>query len=150
MQPPGTQVRRERELTEQLLARRAAQELAAARIEPPAYIVKELGERPTEPAKARVWDQGVREIEGYRLEHGVTDTVRVFGLRSRGSAWSGGTQSEGLPITSAGLSLSIGGRFGNQGSSWISGDQGSSAPTRAIEAPRSRWSTPAGSDASRP
>jgi conjugative relaxase-like TrwC/TraI family protein len=79
MQAPGTEVRRERELAEQLLARRAAQALAAARIEPPAYIVKELGERPTEPAKARVWDQGVREIEGYRLEHGVTDTARVFG-----------------------------------------------------------------------
>jgi hypothetical protein len=79
IQPPGTEVRRERELAEQLLAQRAAQALAAARIEPPAYIVKELGNRPTEPAKARVWDQGVREIEGYRLEHGVTDTARVFG-----------------------------------------------------------------------
>jgi conjugative relaxase-like TrwC/TraI family protein len=79
MQPPGTEVRRERELAEQLLARRAAQALAIARIEPPSYIVKELGERPTEPAKARVWDQGVREVESYRLEHGVTDTARVFG-----------------------------------------------------------------------
>jgi hypothetical protein len=79
MQPPGTDVRRERELAEQLLAQRAAQALAAARIEPPPYIVKELGERPAEPAKARVWDQGVHEIEGYRLEQGVTDTARVFG-----------------------------------------------------------------------
>jgi hypothetical protein len=79
MQAPGTEVRRERELAEQLLARRAAQALAAARIEPPSYIAKELGERPAEPAKARVWDQGVREFEGYRLEHGVTDTARVFG-----------------------------------------------------------------------
>jgi hypothetical protein len=81
MQPPGTEVRRERELAEQLLAQRSAQVLAAARIEPPPYITKELGERPAEPAKARVWDQGVREIESYRLEHGVTDTVRVFGLK---------------------------------------------------------------------
>jgi conjugative relaxase-like TrwC/TraI family protein len=79
MQAPGTEVRRERELAEQLLAQRAAQALAAARIEPPPYIVKELGERPAEPTKARVWDQGVREIERYRLEHGVTDTARVFG-----------------------------------------------------------------------
>jgi hypothetical protein len=54
--PPGIEARRERELAEQLLAQRAAQALAAARIEPPAYIVKELGERPAEPAKARVWD----------------------------------------------------------------------------------------------
>jgi conjugative relaxase-like TrwC/TraI family protein len=79
MQPPGTEVRRERELAEQLLAQRAVQALTAARIEPPAYIVKELGERPAEPAKARVWDQGVREIESYRLERGVTDTAKVFG-----------------------------------------------------------------------
>lgn len=79
MQAPGTEVRRERELAEQLLAQRAAQALAAARIEPPSYIVKELGERPAEPAKARVWDQGVREIEGYRLEQGVTDTGNTFG-----------------------------------------------------------------------
>jgi hypothetical protein len=79
MRPPGTEARRERELAEQLLAQRTAQALAAARIEPPAYIVKELGERPAEPTKARVWDQGVREIESYRLEHGVTDTARAFG-----------------------------------------------------------------------
>jgi hypothetical protein len=79
MEPPDTEVRRERELAEQLLGRHSAQALAAARIEPPSYIVKELGERPADPTKARVWDQGVREIEGYRLEHGVTDTARVFG-----------------------------------------------------------------------
>jgi conjugative relaxase-like TrwC/TraI family protein len=79
MEPSGIEARRERELAEQLLGQRAAQALPAARIEPPSYIVKELGERPAEPAKARVWDQGVREIEGYRLEHGVTDAARVFG-----------------------------------------------------------------------
>jgi hypothetical protein len=79
MERPETEVRRERELAEQLLARRAAQALAAARIEPPSYVVKELGERPAEPTKARVWDKGVREIEGYRLEHGVSDPARAFG-----------------------------------------------------------------------
>jgi len=79
MQPPGTEVRRERELAEQLLNQRAAQALAAARIEPPSYIVKELGERPAEPAKAKAWDRGVREVEGYRLEHGVTDRSSAFG-----------------------------------------------------------------------
>lgn len=81
MQQPGTDARRAHELVEQLLARRSAQALTAARIEPPLYIVKELGERPAEPATARVWDQGVREIEGYRLEHGVTDTGRAFGSK---------------------------------------------------------------------
>ena len=61
MEPPGAKVRRERELAEQLLAQRAAQALTAAQIEPPPYIVKEPGKRPTEPTKARIWDQGVRE-----------------------------------------------------------------------------------------
>jgi conjugative relaxase-like TrwC/TraI family protein len=79
MEPPCTDIRRERELAEQLLAQRSAQAVAAARIEPPAYIVKELGERPAEPMKARVWDQGVREVESYRLEHGVTDDSSAFG-----------------------------------------------------------------------
>ena len=79
IEPPTTEARRERELAEQLLAQRSAQALAAARIEPSAYIVKELGERPADPTKARAWDQGAREIEGYRLEHGVTDTTEAFG-----------------------------------------------------------------------
>jgi hypothetical protein len=79
MQPPGTEVRRECELAEQLLARRAGQALAAARIEPPSYIVKELGERPADPTKARVWDQGVQGVQVYRFEHGVRDMGRAFG-----------------------------------------------------------------------
>jgi conjugative relaxase-like TrwC/TraI family protein len=79
IEPPSTEARRERELAEQLLDRRAAKALAAARIEPPSYIVKELGERPTEPTKARVWDQGVRKVERYRLERGVTDRESPFG-----------------------------------------------------------------------
>jgi conjugative relaxase-like TrwC/TraI family protein len=79
IEPPGTEARRERELAEQLLDQRAAKALAAARIEPPSYVVEELGERPTEPSKARVWDQGVRKVERYRLEHGVTDRESAFG-----------------------------------------------------------------------
>ena len=53
MEPPGSEARREREIAGQLLAARSAQALAAARIEPPSYIVKELGERPADPAKAK-------------------------------------------------------------------------------------------------
>ncbi len=79
IEPPGTEARRERELAQQLLDQRAAKALAAARIEPPSYIVKELGERPTEPSKARVWDQGVRKVERYRLERGVIDRESAFG-----------------------------------------------------------------------
>jgi conjugative relaxase-like TrwC/TraI family protein len=79
MEPPGTEARREREIADQLLATRSAQALAAAQIEPPAYIVKELGQRPADPAKAKTWDRGVQGVEGYRLEHGVKDTRNAFG-----------------------------------------------------------------------
>jgi hypothetical protein len=79
MEPPGTEARRECEIAGQLLATRSAQALAAARIEPPSYIVKELGQRPADPAKAKTWDRGVRGVEGYRLEHGVKDTHNAFG-----------------------------------------------------------------------
>jgi conjugative relaxase-like TrwC/TraI family protein len=79
MEPPGTEVRREREIAAQLLEARSAQALTAARIEPPSYIVKELGERPTDPAEARAWDRGVQGVERYRLEHGVRDKSNAFG-----------------------------------------------------------------------
>jgi len=58
---------------------RSAQALTAARIEPPSYIVKELGERPADPIKARAWDHGVQGVERYRLEHGVRDKGDAFG-----------------------------------------------------------------------
>jgi conjugative relaxase-like TrwC/TraI family protein len=79
MKPPSTAVRREREIAAHLLDDRSAQALTAARIEPPAYIVKELGPRPTDPAKARAWDHGVQGVERYRLEHGVKDKGSAFG-----------------------------------------------------------------------
>ncbi len=79
IEQPGTEARRERELAEQVLDQRAAKALAAARIESPSYIVEELGERPNEPSKARVWDQGARKVERYRLERGVTDRESAFG-----------------------------------------------------------------------
>jgi hypothetical protein len=83
IQPPGSEVRREVEIAEQLLATRSAQALTAARIKPPAYIVKELGERPADPIKARTWDRGVQGIERYRLEHGVRDRGSAFGRESQ-------------------------------------------------------------------
>jgi conjugative relaxase-like TrwC/TraI family protein len=79
MEPPSSEARREREIADQLLATRSAQGLAAARIEPPSYIVKELGQRPADPTKARTWDRGVQGVEGYRLENGVKDTRNAFG-----------------------------------------------------------------------
>ncbi len=79
MERPGTDARREREIAGHLLDTRSAQALAGARIKPPSYIVKELGERPDDPARAKAWDRGVRGIEGYRLEHRVKDTRNAFG-----------------------------------------------------------------------
>jgi conjugative relaxase-like TrwC/TraI family protein len=86
MEPPGIEARREREIADQLLATRSAQALTAARIEPPAYIVKELGQRPADPAKAKTWDRGVQGVEGYRLEHGVKDQRSAFGREPQDAA----------------------------------------------------------------
>jgi conjugative relaxase-like TrwC/TraI family protein len=86
MEPPSSEARREREIAGQLLDTRSAQALAAARIEPPAYIVKELGPRPADPAKVRAWDRGVQGIEGYRLENGVKDTCNAFGREPQDAA----------------------------------------------------------------
>ena len=79
--PPGTEVRREHEIVGQVLVEREEKILLAARLSPPAYVVKELGERPDEPGKARAWDRGVREIESYRNERGVTDKDSALGKR---------------------------------------------------------------------
>lgn len=88
MEPPGTAARREREIADQLLAARSAQALTASKIEPPSYIVKELGERPEpdDPARAKAWDHGVQGIERYRLEHGVKDTRNAFGREPQSAA----------------------------------------------------------------
>jgi hypothetical protein len=86
MEPPSSAARREREIAGQLLDTRSAQALTAARIEPPAYIVKELGQRPADPAKAKAWDSGVQSIEGYRLGHGVKDTRNALGREPQDAA----------------------------------------------------------------
>lgn len=74
-------MRSELDAVEQVLSDRRAPQIAAARIEPPQYIVRELGERPADPVKRESWDSGVRKIESYRQEHGVTDKSRAFGTR---------------------------------------------------------------------
>ena len=86
MEPPRSEARREREIAGQLLDTRSAQALTAARIEPPAYILKELGQRPADPAKAKTWDRGVQGVERYRLEHGVKDTRNAFGRERQDAA----------------------------------------------------------------
>jgi hypothetical protein len=88
MEPLGAVARREREIADQVLAKRTEQALIAARLSPPPYIVKELGERPTDPAKAKTWDIGVKEIESYRLEHGVEDRTSALGREPQGASRS--------------------------------------------------------------
>jgi hypothetical protein len=73
--------RAERAVTEHLIAERLYQRLAAIRIEPPEYIIKELGERPADPAERPIWDRAVAGIEGYREEHGIRDRDSTLGPR---------------------------------------------------------------------
>jgi hypothetical protein len=78
--------RRELAAAEQVLDERLRLAVLAARLSPPDYITKELGERPSERAKARSWDRGVGLIEGYRQEHGIKDSGRAFGAKPNDSA----------------------------------------------------------------
>jgi conjugative relaxase-like TrwC/TraI family protein len=76
---PSTEARREHEISGELLAKREEQMLLAVRISPPAYVMQELGERPSDPEKAKAWDDGARSIESYRNEHGVKDKGSALG-----------------------------------------------------------------------
>ena len=78
--------RREREIARQVLIERAEPAILPARLAPPSYIIKELGERPGDPEKAKTWDRGVRTIEIYRHEHGVNDTGSALGRKPESGA----------------------------------------------------------------
>jgi len=82
--PPRDEARRERGIARQILVERSEPAILASRLAPPSYIVKELGERPAHPEKAKAWDSGVRSIETYRHEHGVKDTDNALGHRADG------------------------------------------------------------------
>jgi hypothetical protein len=86
MEPPTDSARREQAIAERLLTERTEQALAAARIKPPSYVKKELGERPSDPTKAKAWDRGVRGIEGYRRKYGVTDKNSALGKKAKGAS----------------------------------------------------------------
>jgi hypothetical protein len=66
-------------VAEHVLSERARLAATAARVSPPDYITKELGERPDDPEKAAAWDRGVSQIEGYRTENGVVDRDNALG-----------------------------------------------------------------------
>jgi len=80
---PGDSARRELAVIGQVLAERRELALSAARIAPPPYITAELGERPSDAARQKAWDSGVRLIEGYRQKNGVKDPSRAFGPKAR-------------------------------------------------------------------
>jgi hypothetical protein len=86
MQPPGTAARQEHESAAQLLARGEAQMLMAMQLKPPPYILKELGERPTERFKRDAWDRAAGRIEHFRQAHGVTDRVSALGREPKDSS----------------------------------------------------------------
>jgi conjugative relaxase-like TrwC/TraI family protein len=79
LEPLRGEARREAGAIREVLAQREELALTAIRLSPPRYIVKELGERPSDLEKGRAWDRGVKEIEGYRQGHGITDKRRTFG-----------------------------------------------------------------------
>jgi len=69
-------------IAERLLTARTGRAFAAARVKPPSYVAKELGD----PAKAKAWDRGVRGIEGYRQEYGATDKSSALGDQAKGAS----------------------------------------------------------------
>jgi hypothetical protein len=79
--PVEHRARAESAVIDYLLAERQRAELAALRISPPPYIVKELGERPNDLPKRSTWDRAAQAIESYRKENGVRDRDSALGPR---------------------------------------------------------------------
>ena len=79
--PVEHRARAEAAVIDYLLAERQRAELAALRISPPAYVIKELGERPSDLRKRSTWDRAAQGIEGYRKENGVRDRDNALGAR---------------------------------------------------------------------
>lgn len=75
----GYAARRELAVADRVLAERRQLAITAARITPPSYITRELGERPSDRTKQKTWDRGVVHIEQYRQQHGVNDPSRALG-----------------------------------------------------------------------
>jgi hypothetical protein len=71
--------RRELAVADQVLAARERLAVTAARAAPTPYIRAELGERPSDPAKRKVWNRAVADIESFRLRNGIKDPKRALG-----------------------------------------------------------------------
>jgi conjugative relaxase-like TrwC/TraI family protein len=83
MPPVRHEARAELANADLVLAERRQAAITAAKLSPPHYITKELGERPSDPEKLKTWDKGVSEIERYRQDHGIKDPDHALG-RERG------------------------------------------------------------------
>jgi hypothetical protein len=83
VEPPTNAARRAHNIARGELAERDARELLAIRLSTPAYLTRELGERPSDPRLARAWDRGVTAIQGYRRERGITDATLALGERPK-------------------------------------------------------------------
>jgi conjugative relaxase-like TrwC/TraI family protein len=84
--PVEHRARAEVAVIDHLLAERERAAFTAARISPPAYIAREMGERPSDPVKQQAWDRAVRGIERYRQKHGVVDKDSPLGARPDSAA----------------------------------------------------------------
>jgi hypothetical protein len=83
VEPPTNAVRRAHNIARGELAERDARELLAIRLATPAYVISELGERPSDPRLARAWDRGVTAIQSYRREREITDPTSALGERAK-------------------------------------------------------------------
>jgi len=82
----GHDARAKAAVAEHVLSERERAAATAARLSPPAYIKSELGERPSDPTKAAVWDREVRGIESYRVRNGVVDRHHALGREPKDRA----------------------------------------------------------------
>jgi len=83
VEPSTNAARRAHNIARGELAERDARELLAIRLATPAYVTRELGERPSDPRLAQAWDRGVTAIQGYRREREITDTTNALGERPK-------------------------------------------------------------------
>ena len=81
----GGAERLELALAEERIAQLARREVAAERLQPSALVLAALGERPSHPGAAALWNEGVHAIHAYRSAHAITTTALALGPRPRGS-----------------------------------------------------------------
>jgi hypothetical protein len=61
------------------LARQVEERSRFVEREPPAYLERAMGSRPEHERPLARWCEAVRELEGYRLRHGISDPERALG-----------------------------------------------------------------------